>query len=99
MGIVRETVDILLEGTPADVDMPAMVQDLRRIGGVRGVHDLHVWSINQQVRALSAHILVDDVSISAGSTIQEPSACTSAPDGWYVPTVLMSAPEVGVRRR
>jgi cobalt-zinc-cadmium efflux system protein len=69
-GIVRETVDILLEGTPADVDMLAMVRDLQRISGVRGVHDLHVWSINQQVRALSAHILVDDVSISAGSTIQ-----------------------------
>jgi cobalt-zinc-cadmium efflux system protein len=69
-GIVRETIDILLEGTPADLDMPAMVQDLQRVSGVRGVHDLHVWSINQQMRALSAHILVDDVSISAGSAIQ-----------------------------
>ena len=69
-GIVRETVDILLEGTPADVDMPVMVHDLQAIDGVRGVHDLHVWSIDQQVRALSAHVLVDDVSISTGSTIQ-----------------------------
>jgi cobalt-zinc-cadmium efflux system protein len=68
--IVRETVDILLEATPADVDMPLMVRDLQRINGVRGVHDLHVWSIDQQVRALSAHILVDDVSISAGAAIQ-----------------------------
>jgi cobalt-zinc-cadmium efflux system protein len=69
-GIVRETVDILLEATPADVDMRLMVGDLQRIKGVRGVHDLHVWSIDQQVRALSAHILVDDVSIRDGSAIQ-----------------------------
>jgi len=69
-GIVRETVDILLEATPAYVDMPLMVRDLQRIQGVRGVHDLHVWSIDQQVQALSAHILVDDVSISAGAAIQ-----------------------------
>ena len=69
-GIVRETVDILLEATPADVDMRVMVRDLQSIKGVRGVHDLHVWSIDQQVRALSAHILVDDVSISTGAAIQ-----------------------------
>ncbi len=69
-GIVRETVDILLEATPADVDTGLVVQDLQRINGVRGVHDLHVWSINQQVRALSAHILVDDAPISAGSTVR-----------------------------
>jgi cobalt-zinc-cadmium efflux system protein len=69
-GIVRESVDILLESTPPDVDMAAMVRDLERIRGVRGVHDLHVWSLSQRVRALSAHILVDDLPISRGAAIQ-----------------------------
>ena len=69
-GIVRETVDILLEGTPRDIDMSQMVRDLMRVDGVRGVHDLHVWSISQSLRALSAHILIDDVPISSGAGIQ-----------------------------
>jgi cobalt-zinc-cadmium efflux system protein len=68
--IVRETVDILLEGTPRDVDMDEMVRDLLRVKGVRDVHDLHVWSITQTMRALSAHILTDDIPVSAGAAIQ-----------------------------
>ncbi|MDE3087862.1 MAG: cation transporter [Chloroflexota bacterium] len=68
--ILRETADILLEGTPRGVDMNAMVRDLMRIDGVRGVHDLHAWSINSSLRALSAHVLTNDVSISAGANIQ-----------------------------
>jgi cobalt-zinc-cadmium efflux system protein len=47
-----------------------MVRNLLRIEGVRGVHDLHVWSITQNMRALSAHILTDDIPISAGAAIQ-----------------------------
>ncbi|MBI3242734.1 MAG: cation transporter [Chloroflexi bacterium] len=69
-GIVRESADILLEGTPHNLDMNAMVSDLKNVKGVRGVHDLHVWSITQAMRALSAHILTDDVLISTGAVIQ-----------------------------
>jgi len=68
--IVRESVDILLEATPRDLDMDAMVSDIQAIPGVLGIHDLHVWSINQQMRALSVHILTDDVSISRGAETQ-----------------------------
>ena len=69
-GIVRETVDILLESTPRDIDMSNMVRDLLRVNDVRSVHDLHVWSITQNLRALSAHVLTNDVSLSAGAVIQ-----------------------------
>ena len=69
-GILRETMDILLESTPRDVDMGQMVRDLLAVPGVRGVHDLHVWSLNQSLRAISAHILTDDVSLSRGAAIQ-----------------------------
>ncbi len=68
--IVRETVDILLESTPRDVDMNAMVRDLLRVDGVRSIHDLHVWSISANLRALSAHVLTDNVSISEGARVQ-----------------------------
>lgn len=69
-GILRETVDILLEATPRDVDMSAMVRDIMQVRGVLGVHDLHVWSISGSLRTMSAHILTADISISLGAAIQ-----------------------------
>ncbi len=69
-GILRETVDILLEATPRDVDMNAMVREILQVKGVLGVHDLHVWSITRGMRTMSAHILTEDVAISAGAVIQ-----------------------------
>jgi cobalt-zinc-cadmium efflux system protein len=69
-GILRETIDILLEATPRDVNISNMVKDILRVEGVLGIHDLHVWSIAQNLRSMSAHILTDDISVSAGSKIQ-----------------------------
>jgi cobalt-zinc-cadmium efflux system protein len=70
-GILRETVDILLESSPRDVDVEAMVREIVRVPGVLGVHDLHVWSITRGLRTMSAHILVDDMPLSAGAGIQD----------------------------
>ncbi len=69
-GILRETIHILLESTPADIDIKKMVGEMNAVPGVKGVHDLHVWSIDQQKRLLSAHVVTDDISISCGATIQ-----------------------------
>jgi len=69
-GILRESVDILLESTPPDVDMDAMLRDMSEVKGVLGVHDLHVWSITHSMRTMSAHILTDDIAISVGADIQ-----------------------------
>ncbi len=69
-GIIRETIHILLQGAPRDVDVTALVTDLTRLQGVRGVHDLHLWSLTQDKRVLSAHVLTDDMPISAGAEIQ-----------------------------
>jgi cobalt-zinc-cadmium efflux system protein len=70
-GIIRDTANILLESTPSDVDMSMIVRDLMQIDGVRGVHDLHAWSINQKMRAFSAHLLTEDIPISAGLPIKK----------------------------
>lgn len=69
-GIMRESLDILLESTPRDVDVRQVVGTITTVPGVRGVHDLHVWSLAQNLRALSAHILTDDMSISEGARVQ-----------------------------
>ena len=69
-GILRDAMDILLESTPSDVDMKTMVNDLVKVDGVLGVHDLHVWSLTQSLRTMSAHILTENISISDGANIQ-----------------------------
>ena len=68
--IVREAIDILMEASPTDIDMDSMIQDIVSVEGVHSVHDLHVWSITQAVRTLSAHLVVDDVSVSEGTSLQ-----------------------------
>jgi cobalt-zinc-cadmium efflux system protein len=69
-GILREAIDILMEATPADIDMAALERDLLAVEGVQGVHDLHVWSLTASLRTLSAHLVADDVPVSAGVKIQ-----------------------------
>jgi cobalt-zinc-cadmium efflux system protein len=69
-GILRDAIDILLEATPRDVDVHALVKDIAQVDGVLGVHDIHVWSLTQSLRTMSAHILTDDLHISAGADIQ-----------------------------
>ncbi|HEX2996297.1 MAG TPA: cation diffusion facilitator family transporter, partial [Anaerolineales bacterium] len=69
-GILRDAVDILLEATPRDVNLENMVEEIVNVEGVLGVHDIHVWSLTQSLRTMSAHLLTDDVHISAGAQIQ-----------------------------
>src|SRR5215211_5378871 len=69
-GILKDAIDILLESTPRDVDVKNMVDDIIQVDGVLGIHDIHVWSLTQSLRTMSAHILTDDRHISAGAPIQ-----------------------------
>ena len=68
--IVREAIDILMESTPTDIDVKAMVQDITSVEGVHGVHDLHVWSITRSMRTLSAHLVTENMTIGEGASIQ-----------------------------
>jgi cobalt-zinc-cadmium efflux system protein len=67
--ILRETLDILLESVPRDIDMSLMVRDLLQVSGVRSVHDLHVWSLSKHLRMLSAHIVIEDMPVGEASAI------------------------------
>ena len=70
VGILKETVVILLESTPSDINTQHLVASMMQVEGVKGIHDLHVWSITQNLRALSAHVVTEDVPISKGAAIQ-----------------------------
>ena len=67
--ILREAADILLESTPKGIVLPQLVLDMKRVGGVKEVHDLHVWSITSGMSALSCHVLIDDLPPSGSSPI------------------------------
>ncbi len=69
--VLRQTIHILLESTPEHIDMSTMVSEIRKVDGVRDVHDLHVWSISESLRMLSAHVVIDNVSIGEGVSIQQ----------------------------
>ena len=56
--LVRESVDILLESTPAHIPLPAVRSQLEAIPGIESVHDLHVWAVTPAVVAMSAHCIV-----------------------------------------
>lgn len=62
-GIIRETVNLLMEGTPAGVDVAAINTEIEKTAHVTGVHDLHVWALSAENLALSAHVVIDDVSL------------------------------------
>lgn len=62
--LLAEAVDVLMEGTPAHVDLDRLTEALRSLPGVRNVHDLHVWSITTDWNALSCHLVVDHRSLA-----------------------------------
>src|SRR6201987_2178264 len=68
-GIVRETLNILLEGTPRGMKLEKIELAIRTVAGVNDVHDLHVWSIGSETRALSCHISIADIPPSVSERI------------------------------
>lgn len=56
--LLRDIVAVLLESSPADVDLDLLAETMAGVDGVADVHDLHVWSLSSEVRALSAHVQV-----------------------------------------
>lgn len=68
-GIVRETLNILLEGTPRGVKLELVELTIRSVEGVNDVHDLHCWSIGSETRALSCHISIADIPPSVSERI------------------------------
>ena len=62
-GVLKESVNLLLEGTPAGIDPQAVTTSLGTIDGILGVHHLHIWALGPSSPALSAHLMVGDVPL------------------------------------
>ncbi len=59
VGIIRDAMDILMEGTPVDVDLPDVVKTLEALDQVRDVHHIHAWALTSGRNVFSAHLRID----------------------------------------
>src|SRR5699024_4787764 len=57
--VTKDSIHVLMEGTPKNVEIDAVIRTIERIPGVNNMHDLHVWSITSGQNALSCHVVVD----------------------------------------
>ena len=69
IAIVRETLNILLEGTPRGISLVEIRTTLAAIEGVEDVHDLHVWSLGSNTHALASHVIIADIPPSESNLI------------------------------
>jgi cobalt-zinc-cadmium efflux system protein len=68
-GIVRETLNILLEGAPSGIALDDIRQGMQDVEGVVNVHDLHVWCLGSHSRALACHVTIADIPPSESACI------------------------------
>jgi cobalt-zinc-cadmium efflux system protein len=58
--LLKESVTVLMEGTPVHIDLNELENAIKNVVGVREVHDLHVWTVTSGFEAVSAHVLVEN---------------------------------------
>jgi len=73
--IVRETLNILLEGTPSAVSLGQVRTALSTVPGVLNVHDLHIWSLGSSSHALASHVTIAEMPVSECSSILDAINC------------------------
>jgi cobalt-zinc-cadmium efflux system protein len=71
VGIVRETLHILLEGTPRNLELQKIRESMQSVEGVVNVHDLHVWSLGSSSHALASHVTIAEMTMSDCGCILE----------------------------
>ncbi len=67
--IIKETLNILLEGLPRGLELDEVTTAMRRVPDVLDVHDVHIWSLGSSTHALSCHVRIDDVPPSESDVI------------------------------
>jgi len=67
--IIKESLNVLLEGLPRGIELSEVTESLRGLDGVIDVHDLHIWSLGSSAHALSCHVLIEDMPPSESNAI------------------------------
>ena len=67
--LIRDAVDVLLEGTPSHINLRTLKEHLSSAENVLSVHDLHVWTLTSGVVAMSCHVVVDDPAVTGAGVL------------------------------
>jgi cobalt-zinc-cadmium efflux system protein len=68
-GILKESVNVLLEGIPEGMDMAKVEETIGGVHGVLAVHDLHVWTVGSGMVCCSCHVMVNEQSVRSGENV------------------------------
>jgi cobalt-zinc-cadmium efflux system protein len=69
IGIIEESVNILLESLPKGMTVSDVAKAMLDVEGVREVHDVHIWSLNNRSHALACHVRILDIPTSESERI------------------------------
>lgn len=68
-GILKESINVLLEGIPEGMDMWSVEKAINDVHGVLAMHDLHVWTVGSGMICCSCHITVEEQSVRSGENV------------------------------
>jgi cobalt-zinc-cadmium efflux system protein len=88
LGIIRESIKILLETVPRNVDLEKVKNSLKAIPGVIDIHHMHAWTITSGVSIFSTHIKINDFS-NAQDTLRESTNILKEKFNFYLSTIQM----------
>ena len=71
--LVKQSVNVLLEGVPEGMDLSAIDKRLRAVSGVCNVHDLHIWAIGSGKASLTAHLILDNAQADVQRVLHDAS--------------------------
>jgi len=66
--LLRDSLRLSLDGVPADIDIDAVRDTIKKVNGVKDIHHIHIWAISTTVNALTAHLVIDDSINNASET-------------------------------
>lgn len=69
IGLIAESGGVLLEAVPEGVDVDDVVKEIKKVEGVRSVHDLHLWAISSGINAMSGHVVIEDQMVSRAGEV------------------------------
>ena len=97
--VIKESLNILLEGLPRGMQLQAVLASMRQVEGVLDVHDLHIWSLGSSTHALSCHVLIEDVPPSESEAIlRRLNRCCASVTRSTTPRCSSSTPSAPSRR-
>lgn len=71
LGILRESIHILLEGSPRELEIESVAREMLSLSGVQEIHDMHIWTLGTDMHAMSCHVRIPDMHMEDSERLRE----------------------------